>query len=436
MNNHPPDDNYLYSKGHAWYVLFLLYMLMLFDFIDRQVLSALLPYIKAEWGLSDTELGALVAVVNVAIALFAFPVAVLVDRWSRTKSIGGMALLWSAATAACAFAGNFTQMLVGRFFIGAGEAGYAAGGASLLSASFPRRLRSTVMGISQSAGMLGSVLGVVLGGAIAAKWGWRTAFGVVAIPGFLFAILILFVRDYKNVKIEVHTHNATKDSGMSWQQATGVILRSGALRPIFLGSAMQLLFTATVGNWLPSYFNRFHAMAPDQAGLRTGIMLLIASIGVISFGYISDKLTAGVPRRRLVLMALFALCTALAFGAAFALPVGGLQLTLLFVGAFFMAAILGPCYAVIHDLVHPGMTGMAIGVFVLGNNILGMALGPLIGGMLADRYELSTALLIVSAVPLISAAAFFIASLRYDKAVAVLTASHGPMQRDTMQVHL
>lgn len=420
MNATSGEDCYLYSKRHAWYVLFLLYMLMLFDFIDRQVLSALLPYIKVEWRLSDTELGALVGIVNVAIALFVFPVSVLVDRWSRTKSIGGMAILWSTATAACALAGNFTQMLVGRFFIGTGEAGYTAGGASLLSASFPRRLRGTVMGISQSATMLGSVMGVVLGGVIAAKWGWRYAFGVVAIPGFLFAILILFVRDYATVRIEIQDQQASQTQGMTWQQATQVIVRSGALRAIFLGSAMQLLFTSTVGNWLPSYFNRYHALAPDQAGLRTGIMLLIASVGVVSFGYISDRLTAGISRRRLVLMASFSLCTALAFGAAFALPVGGLQMALLCVGAFFMAAILGPCYAVIHDLVHPGMTGMAIGIFVLVNNVLGMALGPVIGGMLADRFELGTALLIVSAVPLISAVAFVVASLRYDKAVAVL----------------
>lgn len=436
MRDKQTSEGYLYSKAHAWYVLFLLFMLMLFDFIDRQVLSALLPYIKAEWTLSDTQLGSMMAIVNVAIALLAFPVSIVVDRWSRTKSISAMAILWSTATAGCALAGNFTQMLVGRFFIGAGEAGYAAGGASLLSASFPHRLRSTVMGISQSAGMLGSVLGVVLGGVIAAKWGWRYALGVVAIPGFIFAVLILFVRDYKNVKFEVKNHNSKQDEGMSWQQATGVILRSGALRPIFLGSAMQLLFNATVANWLPSYFNRFHDMAIDQSGMRTGLILLVASLGVVSFGFISDKLTAGVPRRRLMLMAFFALLTALAFGAAFALPVGGAQMSLLFVGAFFMAAILGPCYAVIHDLVHPGMTGMAIGLFVLGNNILGMALGPIIGGVLADKFELNTALLIVSAVPLSSALAFLIASFRYDKAVEVLNDGQTPAPRGEMKVHL
>jgi MFS family permease len=400
------------------------------------VLSSLLPYIKDEWQLSDTQLGLLVAIVNVAIAVFVFPVSVVVDRWSRTKSIGAMAILWSAATAACAFAGNFTQMLAGRFFIGAGEAGYAAGGASLLSASFPHRLRGTVMGISQSAGMLGSVLGVVLGGFIAAQWGWRYAFGLVALPGFVFATLVLFVRDYKNVQIEVQSHAAAQDQGMTWQQATGVILRSSALRPIYLGSAMQLLFTATVGNWLPSFFNRFHGMTVAQAGLRTGLILLVASIGVVSLGYISDKLTAGIPRRRLMLMAFFALCTALSFGAAFASPVGGQQTALLFAGAFFMAAILGPCYAVIHDLVHPGMTGMAIGVFVLGNNVVGMALGPVIGGMLADRFELNTALLIISAVPLISAVAFFVAASRFDQAVAVLNAGRPPAPRGAMAVHL
>ena len=415
------SDSYLYSKQHAWYALFLLFVLMLFDFIDRQVLSSLLPFIKAEWKLSDTELGALVSVVNVAIALLAVPVSVLVDRWSRTKCIGGMAILWSLATAACAVAGNFGQMLVARFFIGAGEAGYAAGGASLLSASFPQRLRGTVMGISQSAGMLGSVLGVVLGGFIAARWGWRAAFGIVALPGLVFAMLILFARDYKNVKIEVQQHRAAADGGMSWQQATGVILRSPALRRIYLGSAMQLLFNATVGNWLPSFFNRYHGLTGEQAGLRTGVVLLLASIGIVVLGSLSDRLSGGVPRRRLLIMSVFALLTSLLFGAAFALPAGPVQTGLLYGGAFFMGAILGPCYAVIHDLVHPGMTGMAIGIFVLGNNLLGMALGPVLGGLLADHFQLSTALLMISSVPLISALAFYVAAQHYDGAVSALS---------------
>ena len=135
-------------------------------------------------------------------------------------------------------------------------------------------------------------------------------------------------------------------------------------------------------------------------------------------------------------MALFSLGSALTFGTAFALPVSELQIGLLFCGAFFMAAFLGPCYAVIHDLVHPGMTGMAIGIFVLVNNVLGMALGPLVGGMLADRFELSTAMLIVSAVPLISAVAFFAASFRYDKAIAVLDDGNTPTARGAMKIHL
>ncbi len=136
INNVIPDE-YLVSKGHSYFVLTLLFLLMVFDFIDRQILAAILPFIKADWGLSDTQLGMLISSVNIAIAVLAMPAAVVVDRWSRTKSIGIMAILWSIATAACGLANNFIQMFLARLLIGIGEAGYVPGGNAMLSTVFP-----------------------------------------------------------------------------------------------------------------------------------------------------------------------------------------------------------------------------------------------------------------------------------------------------------
>jgi len=111
----------------------------MFDYIDRLVVVSLFPFLKRDWGLTDTQCGLLVSAVSWAILVFSFPVSLLIDRWSRKKCIGVMAVLWSLATAACAFAKNFPQLFLARTAIGIGEAGYAPGGTAMISALFPEK---------------------------------------------------------------------------------------------------------------------------------------------------------------------------------------------------------------------------------------------------------------------------------------------------------
>lgn len=408
-------DGYLVPPRHAHGVLVLLFLLMAFDFIDRQVLAALLPAIKADWALSDTQLGLLVSSVNVAIAVLALPTAVIVDRWSRTRTIGTMAVLWSLATAACALAGSFVQMLVARFMVGAGEAGYSAGGNALLGALYPERLRGTVIGIFQSAGALGTVLGVVLGGFIGAHWGWRAAFGVVAVPGLLLAVLVFFVRDYRNVAVTVRDEHSGAVREAGWAEVLGMVLRRPVLLVLFIGEASLLFFVSTLGNWLPSFYERVHGLPLQQAGVRTGGVLLSMALGVAVCATLVDRWSAGRQPRRLLFCAGFAALTAGLFIAAFRLPPGALQGALMLAGAFFMSAMLGPVFAAVMDLVHPGMRTSAMGMLVTFNNVFGMALGPTIGGILSDRYDLGTALLIVSFIPVIGVLCFAYAASRYER---------------------
>ena len=127
------------TRRQAWWVLALTSALMAVDFIDRQVLVAAFPYLKAEWGLSDSEFGALVSIVPMTVAVGAFPVALVVDRWSRVKSIAVMGTTWSLATLASGFAQNFTQLFAARVVVGAGEAGYGPAAGALLSSTGGRR---------------------------------------------------------------------------------------------------------------------------------------------------------------------------------------------------------------------------------------------------------------------------------------------------------
>ena len=175
--------------------------LMIFDYVDRQVIVSLFPHLKAEWGLSDKQLGALVSVVSVTVAIGGMPVALFADRVSRVKSIVAMAGVWSLATISCMFARGYGALFAARAVVGLGEAGYGSVGAALIASHFPARMRGTLMAGFFASASVGSVLGVMLGGVIAAHWGWKAAFGVVGIPGLVLALLYLFVRDYKTVEL-------------------------------------------------------------------------------------------------------------------------------------------------------------------------------------------------------------------------------------------
>ena len=190
-------DGYLMSKGYSYYIFALLFLLYMFDYIDRMVVVSLFPFLKADFGLSDTQCGLLVSTVYWSIVVLSVPISVIIDRWSRKKSIGLMALFWSAATVACAFTKNFSQLFIASTAIGVGEAGYAPGGTAMISALFPEKMRSLIVGLWTAALPLGSAIGIMLGGYIATHYGWRQAFGIVALPGFIVAILFFFVRDYK-----------------------------------------------------------------------------------------------------------------------------------------------------------------------------------------------------------------------------------------------
>src|SRR3954471_21304925 len=181
-----------------WVVFTLTFALLLSDYMSRQVLSSVFPFLKLDWALPDTQLGALTSVVALTVGLLAVPLSLLGDRWGRVKSIVLMAVVWSLATAASAIAANYEQLMLARVFIGVGEAAYGSVGLAVVLAVFPVYRRAALTGAFMAGGSFGSVLGVAVGGALAVQFGWRWAFGVMAILGFaLVALYRLFISDKK-----------------------------------------------------------------------------------------------------------------------------------------------------------------------------------------------------------------------------------------------
>ncbi len=316
-------------RRYAWSVFAVLFALMVVDYIDRQVVVSMFPHLKAQWNLSDSQLGGLVSVVSITVALGAVPLSLLADRWSRVKSIFIMVLIWSLATIACAFAGSYSHLLGARSVVGLGEAGYGTVGAALLASLFPLRMRSTVLGAFLAAAMMGSVLGVILGGFIADRWGWQAGFGAVGVPGlFLCFAFLAIVRDYKTVELP-RKERADAQPKTAARAVVSELLRPRTALITCVGAGLNLLVVSTAYAWLPSYFNRYYGLSPAQAGVKTALVVLVGALGTLLWSVVADRLTSRLPRARLLVPAVTAVLTATFMITAFAaLPPGGARSSL------------------------------------------------------------------------------------------------------------
>jgi MFS family permease len=411
----PSNDAARVSRVYAWAVFALTFGLMLSDYLSRQVIGAVFPFLKAEWALSDSQLGVLVSVVSLVVGLLSVPISLVSDRWGRVKSIMVMAFVWCLATVACGLAQSYAQLVSARVFVGLGEAAYGAAGGALLAHVFPAKQRAAVLGAFISAGLFGSVLGVIIGGAVAAQSGWRIAFYAVGAPGLLLAIIYPFVvRDYKTVALapEGKGEAATARSGIGQIAREVFASRSGNFT--YVASGLQMAIPAILIAWLPTYLGRYQGMDVKKAALMAGVAVLVSGVGMIFGGGLADRLSAKYPRRRALVPAAYSVLSALILILAFALPLGPLGLGLIFVGALFAAAHGGCSAAIVCDVTHPGVRATVTAVIALANNLIGLAPGPFIVGILSDVFDLKLALTLAPVVALAAAVFFILASRSYE----------------------
>lgn len=416
MQTSGTQDGYLFSKGYSYYVFALLFLLYMFDYIDRMVIVALFPYLKSAWALSDTQCGLLVSTVYWSIVILSFPISVVIDRWSRKKSIGLMAVVWSLATAACAFTNNFSQLFVARTVIGAGEAGYAPGGTATFSALFPEKNRSMIVGLWTAALPLGSAIGIVAGGYVAERFGWRHAFGIVALPGLLIALLFFFVRDYKTVELR---HGAGRRHGENEPQPmdrTAIIRQFTTPRSLlltYIAFAGNMFLTAAYLSWLPTYFYRVEHLSMEKAAMKGSLVMMLAIVGFPIGGFLADKWRSKTIRARLLFPAITSAVTGVLFFVSFYWLEGTAQYAMTLVGGITAAAFSPAAIAVTQDVIHPGLRATSYSFCVIFQNLLGSSMGPLVVGMLSDHYGIRTALTIVPFASLVSAILYYWASFFY-----------------------
>jgi MFS family permease len=423
--NAPSEDNYLISPGAAWFAFAMTVGLMVFDYVDRQVIVSLFPHLKAEWSLSDKQLGALVSIVSITVAVGGIPIALIADRYSRVKSIVVMAGAWSLATISCIFARGYGALFAARAVVGLGEAGYGSVGAGLIASHFPSRMRGTLMAGFFASASFGSVLGVILGGVIADHWGWKAAFGVVGIPGLVLALLYLFVRDYKTVELTPRLETARQTFGGTARHIVRVLTRSRTMMWICVAAPAQLIVVSAVWAWMPSFLVRSQGMTPQAAGLKASLVVLAGAVGSILWGAVVDRVGNRYgPGAKLRAVAALCLATMLVISFAFGAPrlgialAGNAQFAVIMLGGLLMVCHVGPASAAVIDVTHPGVRSTGASVLSLFQNLFGLALGPFIAGALSDSMGLATALTITPLAGVIAVFAFLRAATTYQEDAA------------------
>jgi len=380
-----------------WVVFLLTFALLLSDYMSRQVLSAVFPFLKADWALSDTKLGALTSVVSLAVGLLAVPLSLLGDRWGRVRSILLMGGIWSLATLGSAVAANYGELMLSRVFIGVGEAAYGSVGLAVVLAVFPAYRRASFSGAFMAGGSFGSVLGVALGGALAVHLGWRWSFGAMAVLGLiLVGLYAAFISDKKLDRYRVADVADGEPVGVPGERAKlRTLFSTPAVICAYLGSGLQLFIAGSLFAWLPSYINRAYGLAPDRAAGIAAIAILFMGVGMIVCGALTDRLSRRLAIRKWTTAIVYSLVSLVFLGGAFAMQPGKAQLLLLAVGIFFAAGVTGPAGAMVSNLTHESIRATAFGTLTLANNLLGLAAGPLVTGILADRLGLVHAMQIV-----------------------------------------
>ncbi|MDE2369301.1 MAG: MFS transporter [Burkholderiales bacterium] len=419
-----PQEGYLFGRGPAWFAFAMTLALMTFDYVDRQIIVSLFPYLKAEWALTDKQLGALASVVSVTVAIGAVPIALFADRVSRVKSIAAMAAIWSLATLSCGMARNYGMLLAARGAIGLGEAGYGSVGSALIASHFPSRLRSSVMASFFASSAVGSVVGVMLGGLIAARWGWQAAFGIVGLPGLVLALLYLKVRDYRTVALAPAAGAAAGTQAGPLRHVVHMLTHTRTLLWVCIGGPAQLIVVSALWAWLPSYLNRLHGVAPAQAGMQAALVVLAGAAGGVIWGAVIDRAGGQQPRRKLATLALLCIASGIVLASAFAFTFEPrTQFALTLFGGFLATCTSGPATAIVIDVIHPGVRATGCAVFALVQNLFGLAVGPFLAGVLSDAWGLVPALTITPVFSLLAATAFLLAGRSYEAEKARTTAA-------------
>jgi predicted MFS family arabinose efflux permease len=371
------------SPAYARLVLALLFVVYVFNFVDRQILAILLEPIRSELGVSDTAMGFLTGWAFAVFYTFAgIPIARFADRGVRRSVIAAGTALWSAMTAVSGLAHTFAQLALARIGVGVGEAACSPPAHSLLADYFPPERRATALAIYASGIHFGTAFGYLAGGWINEAFGWRTAFFVVGLPGIAVAALV-------RLAVREPARGLSEGGGDEPVPETHEVLRFlwslRSFRHLSLASALTAFAGYGVAIWTPAFLIRVHGMGTGEVGTWLGLIAgLAGASGAYLGGRVTDHLRARDPRHSLWVPALAGLAGLPFVGFLLFWPDPRAALLLSVPATVFGAMWLGPVFALTQTLVRVRMRAVASAILLFVVNLIGLGLGPQVVGLLND----------------------------------------------------
>ncbi|MES2339809.1 MAG: MFS transporter [Pseudomonadota bacterium] len=386
------------SPTRSWFAVAVLTLGYTVSFVDRTILSLLIDPIKADLGLSDTQIGLLQ---GLAFGLFyiamGLPLGWLVDRVSRKRVIAAGVTIWCLATAACGLSSSFWQIFLARMGVGAGEATLSPAAISMIGDSFPAEQRAFPISVYSMASSVGSGLALMVGGAAVAAISrtsglvlpvvgrlapWQATFVLVGLAGLIVVVLLGFVTEPARREVVVPKAQA---------KAAGLVAHIGRHRAFHVlhlgGMACYCVVIYGVLSWMPAYFIRTFGWTPGETGLRYGFVVTVfGGLGLAAAGWLSSYLAKrGVRAASLKITGLSILLVTPMLVAACLAPDGWTAVYILAPAMVAFTASGGIAVAALTEAAPGNLRGRtaALYYFVLG--IVGIAIGPVSVPLIAQH---------------------------------------------------
>ena len=377
------------AKSSAWpgyrhYVLVILTLVYVVNYLDRQILNVLLPLIKKEFVLPDVALGALSGTVfAVVYATLGIPLAIFADRFNRRNIIAGSLFVFSLMTVFCGLAARFWHLVLARLGTGIGESGTGPSISAILADYYPPKQRATALSFYSAGLNIGLLFGFFGGGWIAQNFGWRDAFLAAGIPGLVLVFLVLLT-----VREPVRgTAERAMDSGHapSFWSVVARLWSLKSFRWIAIGTGMNSFSGYSLVAFLPLFLTTSHHFNPLQTGITLALLTGIpGAAGTFFSGVIADRF-GKKDLRALVIVPMTGVLLALPFGPVVFLSQSiTLALAAAIVPSFMGAIYVGPGLAAVQGMVSPRMRATSVALFLFILNMIGLGLGPLTIGEISD----------------------------------------------------
>lgn len=413
-------------RALAWYTVAVLFLAYTVAFIDRAILSIIVEPMRRDLSINDTQVGLLAGFAFVIFYVgLGVPLGLVADRWNRKRLITISIVFWSAMTAACGLARTFGQLFVARIGVGVGEAGLSPASYSLIADLFPSNRRGAPLGLYNAAIYLGSGLALIIGAAVVARVAhaqvlnliligpvrpWQIVFFVVALPGFLVALLMTTIREPVR-----HTYTETDERPSLGETIAHI---RGQMRLYlmhflafgFLAAPSSILFL-----WMRPFLTRRFGIAPAEAGYWIGFLLIVcATSGMMLGSTAADVLQSRGIRDGTIRVGLIASISLIAPVAILgALPTAHLALCDIGVMLFFGASAFGAAPAALQLVTPNRMRAVVSGLYLLTLNLVGATAAPAITGALTDYVyrniaDTGRSISIVGSISAAVAAVFFV----------------------------